>query len=195
MAHVRYTEESDSSEIAAALRAVSTARGQAGRLFRAMANAPQLVFGFERFSETIRKQLPLDFGLFALVTLRTVQLQGDRYEWSRCQTIALNGGIAEGKVADLWSWSSSTLFDAREKAALGIVDEHFKIAVGDLAAAARAKAHLRDEEIVSVCAVMGWFLFIGAITMPLDLVADDPRTDLAVGIEERRSAVSQKEER
>lgn len=189
MAHIRYTSEDDTPEIAAALAGSVALRGKVGSLHRAMAHAPKLVVGFEKFSETIRKELPLEFGLFALVTLRTVQAQGDRYEWSRCLPIALANGISLEKAAALIDWASSDHFTAREKAALAIVDEHVLRRIDGEPAALRAKASLSEAEIVSICAVMGWFLFCGALTMPLRLFADDPAADLPVDIDEHRSAV------
>ena len=189
MAHIRYTSEDDSPEIAAALAGSVALRGKVGSLHRAMAHAPKLVTGFEKFSETIRKELPLGFDLFALVTLRTVQAQGDRYEWTRCLTIALNSGISLEKTRSLIDWASSEHFTDREKAALAIVDEHLLRRIDGEPAALRAQAWLSEPEIVSVCAVMGWFLFCGALTMPLGLFADDAAADLPVGIDEHRSAV------
>lgn len=191
MAHIRYTEMDESPEIAAALANSIALRGKVGSLHRAMAHAPRLVVGFEKFSETIRKELPLGFDLFAIVTLRTVQALGDDYEWARCLPIALNNGIAIEKARSLQNWAGSDHFTDREKAALAIVDEHVLRRVDGEPSALKARAHLREDEIVSVCAVMGWFLFCGALTMPLGLFADDPAADLPVGIDDHRSAVEQ----
>lgn len=188
MAHVRYTQEGDSPQIAVALAGSVALRGAIGSLHRAMAHAPNLLIGFEAFSLTIRKELPLDYPIFAIVCLRTVQATRDSYEWTRCQRIALQTGIPVEKVASLLRWEGASLFDPRERAALGIVDEHCLGRDFGQPAAILARAALREEEIVSVCAVMGWFRFCAALTMPLGLIDDDPPPDLPVGIDGYRIA-------
>jgi alkylhydroperoxidase family enzyme len=170
MASIPHPDPNDPA-VAAVLNEVRSNRGAVGSFHTQMAHVPALVEAFERYSAMIRTQLPLEFELFGLVVLRTVQLQSDTYEWPICVSIGRKGGIDDAKIIELWDWRNSAHFTPRQKAALAIVDEHVGSGrSGRRTAAAAALGTLTEREIIGVCAVMGWFLFIGSFTLPLELV-------------------------
>jgi hypothetical protein len=53
-----------------------------------------------------------------LMSLRTAQLAQSRYEWQQHRIMACDAGVPEEQVAALENWQHSSLFDARERAAL-----------------------------------------------------------------------------
>jgi alkylhydroperoxidase family enzyme len=190
MSRIAYVDEANCSPEAARALANSIAiRGKIGNFHRAMAHSPPLVDAFETFSLAVRTRLAIEFPLYALVVLRTVQLRRNRYEWPRCVPVGLANGVKPEQVIELWRWRESPFFDARHRAALSIVDEY--VGTNDVAARtiASAKESLSDAEIVSVCAGIGWFMLCFAIIVPLGLADDDsPQPQPLVGMDEQRFA-------
>jgi|GEM_PF-2791860 len=185
MANLPYADET-SPDVTRVLTAARRNRGRdVGLMHRQMAHVPALVDGFEAFSKMIRSQTGLESGLFGLVVLRTIQLHGDAYQWNFSASLGLKAELSEARLAALWAWPDSDLFSTREKAALAIVDEHCTGRVTPREAAGRARAVLRDPEIVAVCALMGWFLFTLSLTTPLVLGEDAPDPGLPVAIDDR----------
>lgn len=181
--------EADQSnpEVAAVLDMVRQKRGMLGSLHKRMAHVPALVEAFEAFSSSVHK-LPIEFEVFALVVLRTVQLIEDNYEWPICVSLAQKAGLADAKIIELWDWRNSSHFSPRQKAALAIIDEHCLERPATRTATAAARAHLTDPEIVAVCTVMGWFLLIGTFTTPLALIQENPAAPVLVALDARTHA-------
>lgn len=173
MASIPYVDENN-PEARDALAFAIERRGAIGTLHRQMAYVPALVEAFEAYSTMVRSKLPLEFGLFGLLVLRTVQAIDDPYQWRRCVPIARRGGVPDAQILELWNWRASGQFDARQKAALAIVDEHCIEKPERPIAAEAARSQLSEAEIVAVCTVIGWYLVTAAFTKPLRLVEDDP---------------------
>jgi len=163
------------------LGSVQQRRGGYGLLHRQMAHLPPLVEAFEALSDVIRQELPIGFDLFGLIVLRTVQLNQDPYQWPVCVKIARDRGMSDTVIDALPDWRASGLFTERQKAALSIVDETMTAPPGRPRATAEAQAVLTPAEIVSVCAVIGWFRLIGALTIPLDLSTPEFAGDTTPG--------------
>jgi len=173
MASIPYADEGDPA-VAAVLVMARGKREAVGHMHRQMAHVPPLVEAFELYSAMIRTKLPLDFELWGLAILRTVQVNRDAYQWRRCVQLGRRSGLEDAKIIELWDWRNSDRYTARQKAALAIVDEHCVERPKTRSAAAAAGGILTDPEIVGICTVMGWFLLTFALIQPLALAADDP---------------------
>lgn len=173
MANIPYADDADPA-VAAVLEMARGKREAVGHMHRQMAHFPPLVEAFEAYSTMIRTRLPLDFELWGLVILRTVQVNEDAYQWKRCVQLGRKAGLADAKIIELWDWRNSTLYSPRQKAALAVVDEHCLERPSRRTAAADARSVLSDPEIVGICTVIGWFLLTFALIQPLALAADDP---------------------
>lgn len=86
---------------------------------------------------------------------------GCRYCQAHTSHAAGRQGVSAGKVADLWRFETSELFDARERAAL-----HFAFATGQVPNAvdeshyARLADHFDEEEVLDLAAIAAIFGFL-----------------------------------
>jgi len=127
-----------------------------------MAHRPTILAGFMGFMAPILgPDARLDGGLRQLIAHVASAAAGCRY----CQAHTAHGaherGVESQKIEHLWSYETSPLFDARERAALGLAqaaasvpnaatDAHFEA----------ARAHFDDEEITEIVAVVAAFGFL-----------------------------------
>lgn len=186
MSNIPEADQSDPAVIAM-MDMVRQKRGAIGSLHKRMGHIPELVEAFETFSTMIHS-LPIEFNIFAVVVLRTVQVIDDNYEWPICVSLARKAGLGDERIIELWDWRNSSHFSSRQKAALAIVDEHCVERPITRVAAKDARSQLTDPEIVAVCTVMGWFLLIGCFTGPLALLQENPSDPVLVAIDARTHA-------
>jgi alkylhydroperoxidase family enzyme len=97
--------------------------GSPPNLYRALANNPTLVASWTEFSKCLRHDTRTPRALRELVILRGAQLARSEYEWAQHLPMARKAGVREAQITSLPSWRTSTEFDSREKAALGLAEE------------------------------------------------------------------------
>src|SRR5712692_3013977 len=90
--------------------------GTPPNLYRALGNQPKLVAAWAEFSRTLRYDTRTPRALRELVILRGAQLMRSEYEWAQHLAMARKSGVRESQIENLSSWTSSSEFDAREKA-------------------------------------------------------------------------------
>src|SRR4029077_18585934 len=96
--------------------------GEPPNLYKALGNHPKLIAAWAEFSKTLRYDTRTPRALRELVILRGAQLMRSEYEWAQHLKMARKAGISDAQIQALSSWKSSNLFDAREKAALGLAE-------------------------------------------------------------------------
>ena len=100
-------------------------------LYRALANAPELLEPYSALAQALRHRASTSRELRELVVLRVAQLTGSEYEWSHHRKMAEEEGIAAEKVRALEHWRESDAFGEAERAALRLADEVHDVAVAD----------------------------------------------------------------
>ncbi|HUB76607.1 MAG TPA: carboxymuconolactone decarboxylase family protein [Solirubrobacteraceae bacterium] len=104
--------------------AALAARGiPAASLYRALGHRPELLAAWLEFAAALRAECMLPRALRELVILRSAVLAGARYVWSDHVPMASDAGVRHAQIAALGNWRASTVFDAGERAALGLADE------------------------------------------------------------------------
>jgi len=127
-----------------------------------MARWPELLMAMQQVVGVIYGPGQLDDGLKRLIALVVSTAAGCRY----CQAHAAHGsslvpGISADKVAAVWQFETSDLFDARERAALrvargagqnpnGVTDEEF----------ADLHQHFDEREVMEILGVISLFGFL-----------------------------------
>jgi uncharacterized peroxidase-related enzyme len=124
-----------------------------------MQRRPRLVQAFAQLNAAIMDPAgSVDLGLRRLVGHVASRAAGCRYCMAHTALGARNFGVSEEKLAAVWDYRSSPLYDERERAALD-----FALAAAavpnevDAALMQRMKAHWRDEEIVEILGVVAMF--------------------------------------
>jgi len=126
---------------------IVTLGGRILNLYRLLGNQPRLLEAWIDFAYTLRRACTTSRVLRELMILRTAQLARSEYEWHQHRIMARQAGVPEEKVADLERWRESSLFDARERAALALTEEIVAGRVEDATHAAAMREFDRGEYV------------------------------------------------
>jgi AhpD family alkylhydroperoxidase len=119
------------------------------------AHQPKMMVGMGRFNQAVRKGKSVDDRIKNLVELKGAQMIGCEFCVDLGSQICRNSGLSDEELIALARYQSSTLFTAREKAALDyavavmrtpveVTDELF----------ARMRAHFDDRQLVEITALL-----------------------------------------
>jgi alkylhydroperoxidase family enzyme len=100
-------------------------------LYRVLAHSPLMLRAYAGLARGLRYDAVTPRALRELMILRTAQLTGSDYEWAHHRAMAAANDVPEDQVRALAHWRSSTLFDARERAALQCAEEIHGVALSD----------------------------------------------------------------
>jgi alkylhydroperoxidase family enzyme len=185
MARIPYVDEADATpEAAAALREIRDRRGFVSSIHRSLAHSAPVLEAYEQFSSRLSAASRLDARTRELVILRVAQLVGNLFAWRRHLPRALQVGLARVDIASLGRWHDSAAFSAPERAVLALVDQHVTWHQTEATTVRDVRDGYGDELLIEILVLIGWYQLAAAISMPLDLVADDPEpADLPVPFE------------
>jgi AhpD family alkylhydroperoxidase len=136
---------------------VAAHHGRVLNIHRAVGHAPKILRAQASYAGALREESSLPRTLQVLLVLRTAQVNGSPYEPSVHRGAALRLGVSAAKLDALASWRSSPLFDARECAALGFVDQMADRGEVDDATFAETAKAFTAQEIVELAAVVAWY--------------------------------------
>jgi 4-carboxymuconolactone decarboxylase len=110
-------------------------------LYRALANAPEMLEGWLSFAWRLRADAKSDRRIRELMILRVAQLLDSPYEWHHHVTMALHAGVSQQQIDALAHWPTSALFDDADREALRMCEEQTLqgAASADIIAAIRAR--------------------------------------------------------
>jgi len=134
--------------------------GTPPNLYRGLANHPALVAAWTEFSKMLRHDTRTPRDLRELVILRGGQLMRSEYEWAQHLAMARKAGVSEAQITALADWRSSSVFDARQKAALALAEAVTEGHVTD-EVYAEAKRHFDDHDYVELAAVAAFYAMVG----------------------------------
>lgn len=126
-----------------------------------MAHKPQTLTAFWGLVQAIYQPGALHAQTKKLVGLMTSAASGCQYCEAHTSLSALNNGIDENKLAAIWEYQTSPLFDAGERAALEVARNAALVpnAVTDQDFIELAK-YYNDEQIVELVSVISLFGFL-----------------------------------
>lgn len=147
-------------------------------LYRALGNHPGLVAAWTEFANAIRHDSRTPRALRELMILRTAQLARSEYEWAHHLRMARKAGVRESQIAALASWRDSGEFDARERAALGLLEAVTAGKVDD-ATWNTAAARFEREEMMELVMVAAFYSMVARVLDALRVPLDEDIRDYA----------------
>lgn len=140
-------------------------------LYRVLGNHPALACAWTEYAQSIRADTRTPRALRELMILRSGQVQHSEYEWAQHLGMARKAGVREAQIAALATWRESQEFDAKERAALGLLEGVTAGRLDDATWAVAAEAFSREElmELVLVAAFYSMVArVLDALRVPLD---------------------------
>jgi alkylhydroperoxidase family enzyme len=152
-----------------------TATGTPGNWWTVVSLVPEVLSYFQAGGALYKgknRVIPPYFVELGIV--RTGFTVGSKFVYSQHCKGARAAGIAEEKVAAIPHWSTTDLFDAKERAVLAYVDqmvlEHGRVQEATFDA---LKAHFSDEAILELTYIVGLYMMYAVFTRSLRLEYDD----------------------
>jgi 4-carboxymuconolactone decarboxylase len=153
------TSESREDAILADMFArIRAKRGRLLNIHQVVGHAPKILRAQAAYAMALREESSLSRELQELLILRVAQVNASAYEQSVHRPIAVACGVPPAKIEALASWRTSSLFDTRERAALGFVDQAACSGDVDDDVFATAKNIFSPQEVVELTALIGWYV-------------------------------------
>jgi AhpD family alkylhydroperoxidase len=141
-------------------------------LYRALANAPELLAAWTQFAWPLRFASHTPRALRELLILRVAQLTGAEYEWVQHHRMALEAGVDAELIASLSDWRTSDRVDELTRAALAVTDELVLAGtVGDATFAALAD-HLDARGLVELILTASFYCCVSRVLNALHIDID-----------------------
>lgn len=121
MARIPYPDDSN-AEVAALRAQIIAERGKLHNLYRMLLNSPPVAQGWLSFLTAIRQKCQLDGAIRELAILRIAVINKADYEFVSHVPFALKAGLTQAQIDAIAGWSTSTLFDDRQRAVLAYTD-------------------------------------------------------------------------
>lgn len=128
-------------------------------LYRALANAPDLLDAWLTFAWALREVRSTPRSLRELMILRTAVVMRSTYEWHQHRLMALKANVPADKIDAVSSWQSSYRFDDSEKAALMLTDAMLLGNIPDAVHDAVAR-HFDEQQRISLVMTAGFYIMV-----------------------------------
>jgi alkylhydroperoxidase family enzyme len=171
----RLPEHPDDPDLAAAFDTIRARGGALINLHLTLGHAAKIFRARLGLSYALRYDAATPRKLRELVIMRTAQISNSHYELAQHIPIALQCGYSQAQLDGLSDWRRDGLFDAKERALLGHVDQ----LVGrngsvDDDVFAELERHFTPEEIVELTILATHYVTTGLLTRSLRI---QPETD------------------
>jgi alkylhydroperoxidase family enzyme len=155
--------------------------GQILNLHLMMGNAPKIAKAEQDLTYALRFDAKSPRALRELAIMRTGQILKAPYELHAHEPLLRACGYSQAKIDGLSNWRESQLFDAKERALLGYVEE--VDAGGNVkdATFAEMKKHFTPEEILELSIVTVHYYGTGLLTKSLQLKPEEDDRGAAPG--------------
>jgi 4-carboxymuconolactone decarboxylase len=162
--------------LAEMFKRIRESRGHVLNIHRVVGQAPKMLRAQASYARALREESSLSRDLQELLILRIAQVNDSAYEQSVHRPIAIACGAPVAKIDALPSWSTSSVFEPRERAALGFVDQAARSGSVDDATFATLAQVYSPQEIVELAALVAWYVgnsrFVRALQIVLDAAPD-----------------------
>jgi AhpD family alkylhydroperoxidase len=172
MARIAYADI-DRQETRAIASEITAQRGSVLHLYRMLLHSPPVAAGWLRYLTAIRHECSLPGALRELVIMRVALLNGARYEADQHAAIARAEGLSGAQLDELPAWSSSELFDPKQRAILAFTDAMTcEVRVHD-SAFANVREHFDERSIVELVATVGAYNMVSRFLEALQIHTHD----------------------
>jgi alkylhydroperoxidase family enzyme len=143
-------------------------------------HAPKFSRASAAMAFTIRFDAVTPRRLLELVILRTAEIVGSDYEINQHRPLMKLCGYSDAQIAAVPSWRGSPLFDDKQRALLGYVEQVAHGGEVDDATFAVLSQHFSPQEIVEITMTVGSYYSTGLFTKALRIeVEQDGRFTVA----------------
>jgi alkylhydroperoxidase family enzyme len=178
MARVPLIQEQDHPEFAELIEKFRTGRrGRLINIYRMLLNSPALAESWFNHSNAVRWKTALDGRLREIVIIRMGHLAKSQYVLRQhVPSLALADGLTLEECDALADWRATTLFSARERAALAYTDTMTRdIEVPD-AVFAEVARHFDPRQTVELTVLIGTYNMNARVLQALRLDLEPPAT-------------------
>jgi AhpD family alkylhydroperoxidase len=152
------SEPAADADLAEMLQRIRASRGHVLNIHRVVGLAPKMLRAQAAYARALREESSLPRDLQELLILRIAQVNDSAYEQSVHRPIAVACGASPDKIAALPDWGASALFDARERAALGFIEQAARSGDVDDAVFAALRDAFSPREIIELTALVAWYV-------------------------------------
>jgi 4-carboxymuconolactone decarboxylase len=151
-------EEPDDPDLAEMFQRIRATRGHVLNIHRVVGHAPKMLRAQAAYARALREESSLPRDLQELLILRIAQVNDSAYEQSVHRPIAIKCGASPEKIDALAAWRAASLFDARERAALDLVEQSARSGEVTDEVFAMARRVFSPQEIVELTALIAWYV-------------------------------------
>ena len=127
-------------------------------IHRVVGLAPKLMRAQATYAAAMREESSLPRALQELLILRIAQINGSEYEQSAHRGIARSLGVTSEQIRELPNWRDSKLYDERQRAALGFIEQAAASGEVDDTVFAATQAAFSPQEIVEFAVLVAWYV-------------------------------------
>jgi alkylhydroperoxidase family enzyme len=150
--------------------------GEPINLYRALANAPEMLRAYLKLSWGLRLDADTPRALRELLILRGAQVAESEYEWRHHVRMARAAGVPDQQIDALHDWrNAGDTFSAPERAALALAEDVTRGSVSDDTAAELAH-HFSEAERVELILTGSFYAMVARL---LDAMGVPLEADLA----------------
>jgi alkylhydroperoxidase family enzyme len=150
--------------------------GEPINLYRALANAPEMLRAYLKLSWGLRLDADTPRALRELLILRGAQVAESEYEWRHHVRMARAAGVPDEQIDALGDWrEAGDLFSPAERAALALAEDVTRGSVSDATAAEFAR-HYNEAERVELILTGSFYAMVARL---LDAMGVPLEADLA----------------
>jgi 4-carboxymuconolactone decarboxylase len=143
-------------------------------LYRALANAPDMLDAWLRFAWSVRDDCTTPRVLRELMILRTANVMRSDYEWHQHRDMAHRAGASAEQVDAVSAWQTSECYSERERAALMLTDAMLTGHVNDEVQEVLAW-HFSDQERVELVVTAGFYAMVPRVLDALRVPIEETR--------------------
>ncbi len=151
---------------------IAKERGSVLDLYKILLHSPPIAAGWLRYLTAIRHECKLPGAIRELVIMRIAILNGASYEAEQHAPIALREGLSTAQLNELASWQESSLFNAREKAALGYTDVITRAIRVPAPVFAQVRQEFDTRAVVELTATIAAYNMVSRFLEALEIHAD-----------------------
>lgn len=144
-------------------------------------HAPKFAQAASNVAFTIRFDAKTPRKLLELIIMRTAQIVGSRYEINQHLPLSKMCGYSDTQIGALPNWKTSTLFDGKERALLGYVEEMAHGGDVDDSTFATLQKYFDPQEIVEITYTIGSYYANGLLTKALRIEVERDGRETVTG--------------
>lgn len=162
----------DDPVLADMFKRIQESRGHVLNIHRVVGLAPKMLRAQASYARALREESSLPRDLQELLILRIAQVNDSAYEQSVHRPIALRCGVQADKIHALQSWTTSSAFEPRERAALAFVDQAARSGEVEDAVFQTLARMFSPQEVIELAALVAWYVGNSRFVLALKIVSE-----------------------